>query len=107
MDSSVCHQGGEEQSGVQSGSDTVVGEGKREVGESKRGRKKPKVMVKQFAKREKEKEVGGKEEVEEEGVSRCRISRRRSLLQRRTMSLQRKLKSSYGGRQHKTLMHTT
>ena len=103
-DSSVHHQGGEEQSDVQSGSDTVVvGEGKREVGESKRGRIKRKVKRQQFAKRGKEKEEEEEEEVEEEGVSRCRISRRRSLLQRR--SLQRKMKLS-GSRKHRTLIHT-
>ena len=108
VDSSVRHQGGEEQSDVQSGSDTVVvGEGKREVGESKRGRIKQKVKRQQFAKRVKEKEEEEEEEeeeeVEEEGLSRCRISRRGRLLQRR--SLQRKMKLS-GSRKHRTLIHT-
>ena len=98
VDSSVCHQGGEEQSDVQSGSDTIVGEGEREVGESKRGRIKRKVKRQQFAKRGKEKEEEEEEEVEEEGLSRCRISRRRSLLQRR--SLQRKMKLSGSRKQN-------
>ena len=84
VESSVHHQGGEEQSGVQSGSDTGR-RGKRHV-------KRKIYTVKQTVK-----VVTGREEEEgREGVSRCRISRRRTLLQRRMSLLQRRLLKSAG-----------
>ena len=92
-ESSVHHEGGggEGQSDSQSGSDTG-GEDRGEVGEAKRARVKRRVKGQKFIKGLNEEEVG--EEEEAMGVSRCR---RKKLLLRRKITLQRKL----SGRQHR------
>ena len=49
---------------------------------------------------EEEEEEMGEEGEEGEGVSRCRISRKKKLVQRQRVSLQRRLRSSSGGGRH-------
>ena len=71
-------------------------------GRGQRGGEKSKKKMRRRVKRGEGEEEG---EEGEEGGSRCRINRRRRLLQKRRMLLQRQLKSC-GGRQHRTLIHT-
>ena len=73
-----------------------------EIGDKRKVKRAGKVRVSVTAVAERGEEEGEEMGEEGEGVSRCRISRKNKLVQRQRVSLQRRLRSSGGGRYQRT-----